>query len=318
MLVVGLQSGKGSIVENKWIKHITSVYHFLTCCVMLANIVVELSVRVPAQGVFTNQNVMQIVAFISSTAYILQITCCSWISFYKCHRDSGFLEYYRELEKLIESNNDMEKKLKSLKFRVMSVGVVLIGWLLAMIPAVLYIVRVVDYANVNPEILKIFQQPSEILAGITYFISLLHWSMQTAYIATISLTLWQIGEAFNNNFINDCESPVSIQNLINYRVMHLSWCRLVSTANKCLRWMVAATLTGSIVVSLITLYIIAKSDFSTNQGTAVLIHTIFYFFALFGSMAIIIVLAEQVAATVSLQITNNVCIEIMIAFTSIR
>ena len=140
------------------------------------------------------------------------------------------------------------------------------------------------------------------LVTVTYLIQVLHWSMQTAHVATISITLWQIGEAFNNNFKKECESSASLvlQNLINYRVMHLSWCRLVSTANKRLRWTIAVLLTGSCAMGLISLYIIANTDWSL-YGLVFLSQILSFVVPVFGVMIIIIILAEQVITTVSLQ-----------------
>ena len=300
MLIVGVQSGKGSIVENKWIKHITSVYHFLTCCVLLANVVVEVSVK--GSRIFSMGNITMTLIYINYLVFIVQVTCCSWISFYLCHRDSGYLEYYTQLQKIVESNKEMQLKLKSLKVRAMTYGVVIAAWMLALTLIIIYTVNIVTHAISDPNGLENIKRPAEILLTVAYLIQALHWSMQTAHVATISITLWQIGEAFNNNFKKECESSASLvlQNLINYRVMHLSWCRLVSTANKRLRWTIAVLLTGSCAMGLISLYIIANTDWSL-YGLVFLSQILSFVVPVFGVMIIIIILAEQVITTVSLQ-----------------
>lgn len=302
MVIMGMLSGPASMLSHKWLRRLSSFYHFAVCCVMTANLGITLNKQIPIGYVNTTATLSSLAALI----FLLQCTFCSWYLFGLSHHKAGLSIYYTNLQKLLCLCGRMQQKIESTKFRVVHSGILIAGWLLGLM-ALGFQLYWLMYMTGATETGKLILPPIDVFAATVVYWSLFHWTMQTAYIATISFTLWQIANAFQAVLTENIKSSPNLvlQNIYFYRQIHLQWCRLVATASRCLRHILAITLGCSMGACLIVLYIMANMKLSGNAGeAAALLQGSYYVMANIGSIMVVVFFAEKVGAAVS---TTTIC-----------
>ena len=133
--MLGMLSNEISVVNTRIFTRLTTAYHFIIGCLMFCSLAVN-----TWQGIINNSQWRElnwILLTVSNLFWHFQAVSCTWTFFFLCHHKSGLPRYYRELEKHTRLHLVMEDRLKSLKFRMVHMGLCLGGWVLGVTPITL-------------------------------------------------------------------------------------------------------------------------------------------------------------------------------------
>ena len=307
LAAAGFISGHPTLIKSKFIRTTTTIYHLFICVMLTANVFISMTI---AWNKEEDKILYYLFLKLATLAFYTAMAFCGWASFINCQRKRGFIEYYKQLDKVEKALPLIQMRVRTRRIKKGCAFLAAIAWILAFANIG---IRIQDYFThqkhdpISGHYLRHRVPTQEMFRGLQIFCStssmvvLLYWMMSALQFLATSFVILTLFEDFNNKVQQEVttSSNAVLKNISNYRLVHLELCTLISKANSHFSVILGTKIGTGVVVLLLTLYMMSVAV-SNPIASDLLIVFVYWIGAETTALTIIITMAHKVYKEVRL------------------